>query len=396
MRGIHFLLSLFCFHVGSAQTWTQMPDFPGTARDDAASFSIGDSIYVGTGMEVGWSLTNDWYRFDAVAETWSPMAPLPGEPRQYACAFAANHKGYVFGGLGAGGALNDLWEYDPAIDQWTQRSSLPAPGRFAATGVSLDYTGIGFVATGMLDGGLPTNEAWKYDATNDTWSQILDVPGPARHRAVGYNYPIIGFVVAGGADALFDPLSDAWHYSEIGPIPEWYADSTLPAPRYGSDARSVPMLIIGGATSETDFHDDVWIEAVWGWYPWPAFAGGPRRGGVIGWSYGANDTYYGTGLDTTLTRWNDWWKLETPLGIPEATVEPLNTYPNPGSEEFSISGLSARPVKLTITDAQGRMILREPALSDRHIDTGAWDSGLYLVTAIDENGRTYHARWIKQ
>ena len=43
--------------VVSAQTWQQLPDFPCTARDDAASFSIGNKIYVGTGMEVGWGFT---------------------------------------------------------------------------------------------------------------------------------------------------------------------------------------------------------------------------------------------------------------------------------------------------------------------------------------------------
>jgi N-acetylneuraminic acid mutarotase len=41
-----------------AEVWQQLPDFPGTARDDAAAFSIDNKIYVGTGMEVGWGLTN--------------------------------------------------------------------------------------------------------------------------------------------------------------------------------------------------------------------------------------------------------------------------------------------------------------------------------------------------
>jgi N-acetylneuraminic acid mutarotase len=51
-----------------AQVWQQLPDFPGTARDDAAAFSIGNRIHVGTGMEVGWGLTNDWWCFDTQAD----------------------------------------------------------------------------------------------------------------------------------------------------------------------------------------------------------------------------------------------------------------------------------------------------------------------------------------
>ncbi|MBS1938633.1 MAG: hypothetical protein JSS84_12580, partial [Bacteroidetes bacterium] len=82
----------------SAQTWQQLPDFPGTARDDAASFTIGSKIYVGTGMEVGWGLTNDWWCFDAATDTWSAIASMPASQRQYCAAFTVNDTGYVFGG----------------------------------------------------------------------------------------------------------------------------------------------------------------------------------------------------------------------------------------------------------------------------------------------------------
>jgi N-acetylneuraminic acid mutarotase len=71
----------------SAQTWTQLPDFPGTARDDAATFTINDKIYVGTGMEVGWGLTTDWWCFDRATASWTAIAPLPAAPRQYCTGF---------------------------------------------------------------------------------------------------------------------------------------------------------------------------------------------------------------------------------------------------------------------------------------------------------------------
>ncbi|MBS1567950.1 MAG: hypothetical protein JST45_00770, partial [Bacteroidetes bacterium] len=73
MRPLLFLVQLIGT-TASAQTWTQLPDFPGTARDDAASFTINGKIYVGTGMEVGWGLTNDWWCFDTQTDTWSAIA----------------------------------------------------------------------------------------------------------------------------------------------------------------------------------------------------------------------------------------------------------------------------------------------------------------------------------
>ena len=108
-----FLIGILGASVASAQTWEQLPDFPGTPRDDAASFMIGDHIYVGTGMEVGFGLTNDWFRFDMISETWDPIASMPASPRQYCTAFTVDDTGYVFGGIDSTGALNELWAYDP-------------------------------------------------------------------------------------------------------------------------------------------------------------------------------------------------------------------------------------------------------------------------------------------
>ena len=68
--------------------WEQLPDFPGTPRDDAAAFSIGCHTYVGTGMQVGWSLTNDWWRYDNWNQLWEAAPALPATPRQYCTAQA--------------------------------------------------------------------------------------------------------------------------------------------------------------------------------------------------------------------------------------------------------------------------------------------------------------------
>jgi hypothetical protein len=38
-----------------SQTWTQLLDFPGSARDDAAGFIIGNTFYVGTGLDGGFN-----------------------------------------------------------------------------------------------------------------------------------------------------------------------------------------------------------------------------------------------------------------------------------------------------------------------------------------------------
>ena len=53
------LFLLFIFNVNS-QSWIQIDDFPSSARDDGASFVIGNKAYCGTGFKVGWTETKDY------------------------------------------------------------------------------------------------------------------------------------------------------------------------------------------------------------------------------------------------------------------------------------------------------------------------------------------------
>ena len=46
------------------QTWEQITDFSGAERDDGVCFTLGDKAYCGTGMDLGFAVTNDFYAFD--------------------------------------------------------------------------------------------------------------------------------------------------------------------------------------------------------------------------------------------------------------------------------------------------------------------------------------------
>src|ERR1700741_3975214 len=99
MKAIFFII-LFLSQLCYSQSWLQLADFPGTARDDGASFKINDKVYCGIGLEVGWTCPNDFYIFDLSTESWTTAAGFPSTTtRQYACGFPLNGKGYVFGGV---------------------------------------------------------------------------------------------------------------------------------------------------------------------------------------------------------------------------------------------------------------------------------------------------------
>lgn len=383
-----FLGSVIC----NAQffEWTPLPPFPGTARDDASSFTIGNTVHVGTGRDVVFALTNDWYAFDMIEETWVPMAAMPASGRQYCAAFSDGTYGYVFGGVDAEGPLNELWRYDQVQDSWTAMAPLPAPGRYAAVAFNN-----GVVCTGLLAGGVATNECWKYDATTNSWSAIAPVPGPARHRAAGSGNQVF---VIGGRSGDGAVLDDVHHYDTASD--SWSTSaSSLPAVRFGADAvfdDAVGSIhVIAGASSDSEFHADCWSGEPWS--PIAPFAGGPRRGGVI--AYGetspfTQSIYYGTGVDDT-QRYADWWVYRNiSEGIQERGLEVVRIHPNPstGLIHIELGGVKAR-LPYRIHDITGRIIAEGIHTPSETLDLSSRPSGIYHIVLRDRE-RILHGRSI--
>ena len=389
MRSLVLAL-LLCWLGGHAQQWVQLPDFPGTARDDATAFTVGSSIYVGTGLDVDFALRNDWYMFDALTGAWSAIASMPTTGRQYCAAFTAGQSGYVFGGVDANGPLNELWRYDPMTDTWEQRTSLPGPGRSAS--VAFDT---GLICTGMLADGVPTDEVWHYDAATDSWSQKAPVPGGPRHRASGSGSGSIGGVdvlISGGANAAFEALSDAYRSSP--PWDAWYPILEMPGARYGADG--CMNFVVGGASAVDEYHDDTWMfYEPWGWTISEPFPGGPRRGGVMATSATMSGLdvrlYYGTGVDFT-ERKNDWWSFDFYFGsVEEYGSRSVMGYPNPTNDHirFDLPDIQQN-LTYELFDITGRSIRRGTFRTGIPIEVSDQGPGQYLVH-IRAEGVSYHS-----
>lgn len=391
-------LALLLVPICSPGQWTQLPDFPGSARDDAAAFAIGTDVYVGTGMEVGWTLTNDWYHYDGSSMQWSTVASLPATPRQYCSAFVLDDPndnfGYLFGGLDANGPLNELWRYDPGSDSWTQMASLPGEARYAAVA----FRG-GYIATGLLDGGSATNELWQYDPDTDSWQQLASVPGTARHRACGMG--LNGLAIVGGADTAYHALDDCWTYDRS--TDTWSACASLPEGRYGAmcGLAAYSNLVLGGATDPSTIVDTGFEFDLTSWLPsGDLHPGGPRRGGVLVEASGSGgpgtwDTYLGLGLSDALERKADWYVATGAFSIVEHSTAELVLHPNPGNTTFTLQlpELLSRG-QLLVQDLSGRTVMDAP-LSSTTVDASDWPSGSYLIQVIAADDRRFRGRWVK-
>lgn len=389
MRTIHFTLLCAWGTVGAQ--WSQLPDFPGTPRDDAAAFTVAGKIYVGTGREVGFGYTNDWFCFDPAVESWSAISSMPASGRQYCSTFTIADTGFVFGGTGEAGANSELWAYHPETDQWVQKASLPDEARYACVSTWIYYQDA-LVATGMLASGVPTNEAWKYRSFDDTWEPLSPVPGPARHRAACFESGG-GMAILGGADSAFNALNDAWWYPGFFETGEWYASDDLPAPRYGADASGNSVYVLTcGASDGTVFHAETWKQLN-GWEAAPVFEGGTRRGGVgagiLGPQLWASAFYFGLGLDGTFARRNDWWRLDVPVGVDEAEPEStFSIFPIPANDVITVQLYpTAGASELIVTTMDGRTVLRD-RISATHtlLDLSMMANGSYLLTVSTETG----------
>lgn len=388
MRAV-VLFPLLCCLAGSAQQWTQLADFPGTPRDDAASFTLEGRVFVGTGMDAGFQLTNDWYAFDVQAGTWQSAPSLPAPGRQYCAGFAFGGNGFLFGGLSGTGPLNELWRYDPNTEEWSLASPLPSAGRYATTVITMGERAC--ICGGLLDGGIPTNETWCYDRTTDAWSVAAPLPGAPRHRATS-----VDLVVVGGADVDYQPLADAHRYDPVNDA--WVTVAPLPAARFAADG--VEQLLIGGASSTAAVHADCWwydtLTEDWNSLNIPAFEGGPRRGGVTGMNLVLMDAFmafYGTGSDN-VQRYSDWWRFDMPVGVPEVGAGGVTIHPVPARDQLHVElqeGSIASPFQ--VVDVQGRELMRLRGGSSRYtVDVSGLAPGTYIIRAL--TGRQWQRRFM--
>lgn len=200
-----------------SRKWTQLANFPGTARSYAVSFSLNGKGYIGLGLGNGSTPFDDLYEYDPDTDTWTQKADFPGGARFAASVFTSNGKAYI--GLGADGNSNlkkDFYAYNPDTDTWTQKADFPGVPRGGATAFSL--YGQGFVGTGAtLSANSSIQDFYRYNPSNNLWTPIADYPGIERTGAAVFVLNGKAYVGAGSNTQgntsdfyAYDPFTNSW------------------------------------------------------------------------------------------------------------------------------------------------------------------------------------------
>ena len=268
---LFFSILIFSSPINWSQTqnsWTKKASFGGLKRTRAVGFSIDNYGYLGMGEDTAEMTHNDLWRYDPLLDTWSQMMSLPGSTRRNASAVALGGKGYV--GLGCGSSvswmgviLSDWWEYDPQLNNWSQKANYPGGhnvnNQTSSEGVYFATTfaiGINvYVACGKMGPDFYGTDLWAYNTNTNNWSRKADFPGGDRYQMTGFALEGKGYIGLGIDHDLFrkdwwqyDPNSDSWTEMTALPGVERGAASSFVLSQRG-------YILFG---SDGGFKDELW------------------------------------------------------------------------------------------------------------------------------------------
>lgn len=363
-----------------AQAWLQLTDFPSTERDDGVAFVINNKAYCGSGLQVGFSLTGDFYALDLSSETWTTVAAMPlGKERQYACGFTDGTNGFVFGGEAFGSDLNDLWMYSPSTNSWTAKASKPGNG---VRGASYFVIGnIAYIVGGAFTTNDAINEVWAYDMSTNIWTQKNNLP-VTNWRGSGAAANGKGYLLY-GMNSLYAYSRYLYEYDPIGD--NWSYKSTFAGPGTGKvyanmQAINNDLVVFAGKDSLNACNNQLWTYNLISnsWLSVSTLTATLRKGGM-GFT-NAGTYYYTCGISQTDVRLKETWKTAVSVDINEIEKkEDLGIFPNPASGIIIVklpkSGLNI----YSIVDVTGRISLSGTLEEDHQINVSTLSPGLYFL-----------------
>lgn len=175
------------------------------------------------------TLLDPWIRKADLPEGDLP----PTGPRRYgAVAFAIGDYGYA--GLGGDGVDNSFYRYDPSQNTWTEIAPYPGGPTGYAISFVIDgkaYVGLGIDADPYIGSGDIHHDLWRYDPQLDEWERMADFPELPLNITYGFGYTVNGkgYIVSsewGDNFWEFNPLSNAWNQKpDLEFTPRYFQDA---------------------------------------------------------------------------------------------------------------------------------------------------------------------------
>ncbi len=326
----NFIIFFAIIQVFGSLNWIQKPAMPTGNRDRATGFTIGNTLYVGTG-NFNLSGQTDFWKFDISSLAWTQIANSPN-PRHGATGFSYNGKGYVAWGTNFNPVIfyNDVLEYDPAFNSWTTKSSAPTAARYGASVFVINHKA--FLVGGNFNTAVGpfSDEVWEYNIINDTWQLRAPYPGGALYYTTSFAIDNLGYTGGGGIKTgsgsyvfedefyRYDPVIDVW--TSLAPYPGGEL-SGMTSVVFNQRA------IVGSgnySTGITSGNFYVFDPATAVWTPGPSLPSGMERSLAVGLTTQSSG-FIATGINNG-TGMNDLWELSESLGTGDIAANPIAVY----------------------------------------------------------------------
>ena len=144
------------------------------------------------------------------SQSWNQVSNFIEDGKHHPITFANDNYGFVV----CGSYTNDVFKYDKLNDSWSQLQDFPAAGRGYSYGVTVGNKA--YMGLGSTSNGLYPNDWWEYDMDNDSWAQKSSLPTDGRNHPamIAINNKI--YMGCGSNDN--GNLGDWWEYDIINDV----------------------------------------------------------------------------------------------------------------------------------------------------------------------------------
>ncbi len=304
--------------------FTQLGDYLGGKLINGVTFSIGKRGYFGLGEKENGLATREYWQYNPDDDTWAQVANYRGLAREDAAAFVIDGIAYV--GVGTNNDHIpvfpiDFWSYNPQENIWTKRANFPGQGRNGT--FTFSHDGIGYLGGGQSYGGNLVEDMYAYSPQSDSWKKKKKYPGAGVGNAAFFKIE---------DDAYVQGAQELWQYNFS--LNTWSQKADLPkseglGTHIGFSIQDKGYVGLGFDPKFYQYNKEFWEydPSTDTWKSLGEFCGNPMRG-LAGFVIDET-AYFGTGQDRApgKVHRSDFWKFTPQKTSP--VIGQMAAYPNP-------------------------------------------------------------------
>ena len=219
-----------------ANTWGQVmaPD-PPPARAYHSAVAVDNKMVIFGGIDKNYQVLNDIWEFDPTTDTWVNIGGTnPPPARSDQTMSNVNGKIIICGGLDSQGQpLGDTWTFDATTSSWTKGQDFPGSPNDS-------YGSSAVVSGGKVTLFGVTNKAYSYDPVSDDW-ETVNIGNPPSSTSLSASAQIgdYGFRFGGEDNSTANVTNQAYYFDAVNN--SWAQAADMPSPLASSAAASYTL-----------------------------------------------------------------------------------------------------------------------------------------------------------